>query len=322
VTIPFYQPLGACEVLPRYAYLETLLPGRRILEVGAVAATSGRSAAFLRARGARRVLAIDSDPAAVDAARREHSADPDLRFFAGRLEDLSEAPFDLALVADAAPLIRLPSSLDLLARLLSPDGHVFLALRNPAGVSLARLIAEEPREAPPTWGELIATLEARFASVEAATQTALAGYRLTPTGAGDIDAAVDGTLAGAEECAYFLAMAGARRAGAFGDEAFVTLPVAPLLVSTDRRGELAERLRLAEEELALAGQNAPATSQDDLAGRVRALEAELSAAHARARRLERDVETLTALERTARQRAEQTELELAQKSPAKADASN
>ena len=315
MTSPFYQPLGASEILPRYAFLEPLLAGRRVLELGAVASTSGSSAALLRARGARWGIAVDADPVAVDAARREHAADPELRFFAGRLEDLAEEPFDLVLVADAAPLVRAPSSLDHLARRVTPDGHAVLALRNPAGASLAQLATEEPRDAPPTWGELAAALQSRFASVEAATQTALVGYRLALASQSEVEAEVDGTLAGAEECAFYLAVAGAHRVEALAAEALVALPAAPLSVAAGRRGELAQRLRLAEAELARQRGRAPAAPAAELAQRVRELEAELEGAHARARRLERDVETLTSLERTARQRAELAEQELARVAP-------
>ncbi|MBI5543864.1 MAG: class I SAM-dependent methyltransferase [Deltaproteobacteria bacterium] len=309
-----YQPLGAGEVLPRYAFLEPLLAGRRVLEIGAAASTVGRSAAWLRSHGARSVLALDSAPAAVDAARREQASVPDLRFLAGRLEDVQGGPFDLVLVADAAPLLRAPAALDLLVRLMSPEGHVALGLRNPAGASLAALGGEEPREAAPTWGELLAALQARFACVEVASQVAVAGYRLTPAGTLELETAVDATLMGDEEPGYWLAVAGKGPSGALGAETIVLLPVAPLMVVAGRSGELVARLRLAEEELeearaqARRSVGAPGPGHSE---RERELGEELEATRARARRLERDVETLSALERSARQRAEHAEQELA-----------
>lgn len=314
MSTPFYLAQGASELSCRYAFLEALIAGKRVLEVGAVASTGGRSAAVLRARGARRVVALDADPGAVEDARRRHAGDPELQPRAGRLADLEDGPFDLVFVADAAPLVRVPSELDLLARLVAPDGHAVLGLRNPAGPSLASLASEEPRDAPPTWGELAAALQARFASVEAAAQSAFVGYRLSPAAPGDWEAAVDATLVEPEEPAYFLAVCGAHRCPALNAEAIVALPAAPLVVAAGRRAELAARLSFAEQELERLRSASP-EAQAPLAERVRELEADLEAAHARARRLERDVETLTALERTARQRAEQAEDELARRAP-------
>ncbi len=315
MTTAFYQPSGASELLPRYAFLEGLLAGARVLEVGAAAATGGRGASFLRSRGAQSVLSLDSDPAAVAAVQKELASDPALRFQAGLIEDLADAAYDLILVADAAPLVRAPSTLDRLARLLSKDGHLALGLRNLSGTSLASLAGDEPGEGAPTWGELAAALQARFPVVEVATQTAFVGYRLGPAGVADLEAAVDATLQGAEDCAYTLAIAGARPSGALGAEAIVALPAAPLSVAAQRRTELAARLELLREELDQARAQAGAPPPSEAEVRIRDLESALSAAHLRARRLERDVETLTSLERAARERAERAEEALARAAP-------
>lgn len=307
VNTAFYQPLGASELLPRYAFLEALVAGSRVLEVGAAVASCGRSASYLRAHGARSVLSLDSDPAGVEAVQRELATDPALRFQAGRIEDLADAAYELVLVADAAPLVRAPSLLDRLARLLAKDGHLVLGLRNLSGTSLAVLCGDEPRESAPTWGELAAALEARFAVVEAATQGAFVGYRLGPTGVTDLETAVDATLQGAEDCGYYLAVAGATRSGVMGSETIVALPSAPLAVSGHQRAELSERLRLAQEEMDRVRAESGSLPPGEAEQRVRELEAALSASNLRARRLERDVETLTALERAARERAERAE---------------
>src|SRR5438094_798421 len=52
---------GEGEVLPRYVFLESLIPESRVLEVGAVSLTSGHSARYLRERGAESVVSVDSD---------------------------------------------------------------------------------------------------------------------------------------------------------------------------------------------------------------------------------------------------------------------
>src|SRR5262245_27228285 len=60
---------GLSRRLPLYAYLEPLLTGRRILEIGA---GSGAGAEYLASRGATRVVSIDTDGFAIDRARARH----------------------------------------------------------------------------------------------------------------------------------------------------------------------------------------------------------------------------------------------------------
>src|SRR5436309_1346924 len=52
---------GEGEVLPRYVFLESMVPKARVLEIGAIALTGGHSACFLMERGAASVLSVDSD---------------------------------------------------------------------------------------------------------------------------------------------------------------------------------------------------------------------------------------------------------------------
>src|SRR5438132_2492476 len=49
--------------LARYQYLDDLIRGRRVLEIGG---GDGRGAAFLRERGAAQVLGLDPDPGALE----------------------------------------------------------------------------------------------------------------------------------------------------------------------------------------------------------------------------------------------------------------
>ena len=106
MNLPFRQ-LGPSELLPRYIFAESLIARRRVLEVGAVAATRGRSAQFLGRRGARSVLACDSDLAAVEEAQKELGG-PQLRFRTNVFDDLAAGEFELVLVADLAPYVRAP----------------------------------------------------------------------------------------------------------------------------------------------------------------------------------------------------------------------
>src|SRR5689334_16656219 len=57
--------LGEGDVLPRYLFLEPLLVGKRVLEIGAVSLAAGVGARFLKERAAEYVASLDSDKAAV-----------------------------------------------------------------------------------------------------------------------------------------------------------------------------------------------------------------------------------------------------------------
>lgn len=293
----FYHPLGPSEILPRYAYLGGLVAGARVLELGAVAASGGRTAAQLRELGARLVLAVDVSAEAIDRARRTYSSDPELRFRAASAEELADETFDVVAVADLAPYLRDPRGLDSLARLVAPGGRLVGGLRNPAGVALARLAAEEEGPPPPTFGQLSAALRERFASVEIASQSPLFGYALAPLAPqGEPELAVDGSLLDVEECAYFLAVCGQEPSGALSEHALVALPSAPLAVAAGQRAELAERLLRAEAEGAQArAELAPA----------QAAKAELELTLAQVRQELDEERALTAQERSRARRAEE-----------------
>src|SRR5215472_12991891 len=133
-----FRRLGPSELLPRYIFAEPLFADRSVLEIGAVASTGGRSAQFLSARGARSVLACDSDLGAVDAAQRALGG-PDLHFRANVFDDLGSGSFDVALVADLSDYVRSPDLIRELRRLLGDAGFLLGGLRNPAGLALAQL---------------------------------------------------------------------------------------------------------------------------------------------------------------------------------------
>jgi hypothetical protein len=100
---------------------------------------------------------------------------------------------------------------------------------------------------------MLAALKWRFTSVELMTQSAVVGYQLAPAqGEREPALEVDGTLQTSDECAYFLAICGERPSGLLGLQSLVVLPTAPLAVAALGRSELAERLRVAEQELAEA----------------------------------------------------------------------
>src|SRR6476619_624058 len=131
---------GEGEVLPRYVFLESLIPKRRVLEVGAVTLTGGHSACFLMERGASSVLSVDGDSDAVARAK----LDPDVQVDGvvlsnGGLDGLSGQTFDLVFVHDAEPRTLDAQRLASLKRLLTRRGRVMLAIRQDDGMALAEL---------------------------------------------------------------------------------------------------------------------------------------------------------------------------------------
>lgn len=172
-----FKRLGQSELLPRYIFAESLVARRRVLEIGAVASTLGQSARFLSMRGARVVVAADNDLAAVQEAQAR-LAGPNLRFRPTVFDDFESGSFDLVIVADLAPYVRAPELMKEIARLVAKNGHLMGGLRNPAGLSLAMVIETEEVDVPPTYGQLLDVLSSHFKSVDVATQSPVLGYQL------------------------------------------------------------------------------------------------------------------------------------------------
>ncbi|MFN0063886.1 MAG: hypothetical protein ACKVPX_15375 [Myxococcaceae bacterium] len=321
-----FRRLGPSELLPRYAFVEALFARRRVLEVGAVAATRGESAKFLVTRGARSVVAVDDDAEAVAAAQRTHGSAA-LRFRGSVLEDLESGSFDIVLVADLGAYSRAPHLLGDLARVLARSGTLVGGLRNPSGLALAQLGDPEDKDAPPTYGQVLDALSAHFPSVQVATQSPLLGYQLAFEGSEGLQ--VDGALSGSVEPAYFVLIAGQTPTRKV-DPTWVQLPAAPLAFLTGRLDDFSQRaksweerhrklndalgrartdldmrgaaLKTAEEllsesreegarllaQLELREATVPGVRErDDLASRVRRLEAELQVSRERAEDAER-----------------------------------
>jgi golgin subfamily B member 1 len=240
---PHFRQLGQSELLPRYIFAEGLIARRRVLEVGAVAATGGRSAQFLLQRGARSVVACDAEVAAIEQAQQELGT-PQLRFRADTFEEFAPGEFDLVLVADLAPYVRAPELLKELVRLLAGHGHLIGGLRNPSGLALCQLVEPEGAEAPPTFGQLLDALSPHFRSVEVATQSPVVGYQLAFEGAEGL--LVDGTLVNQVEAAYFVVLAGQEPARSL-DPSWIQLPPEPLAFAAECLERASERARDADE---------------------------------------------------------------------------
>ncbi|MBK7863238.1 MAG: carboxypeptidase regulatory-like domain-containing protein [Archangiaceae bacterium] len=234
-----FKKLGESELLPRYIFAESLYARRRVLEIGAVASTLGQSARFLSTRGARIVVAADSDLVAVQEAQSKLSG-PNLRFRAPVFDDLDTGSFDLVIVADLATYVRAPELLKDLARLVAKNGYLMGGLRNPAGLSLANVMDPEGIEPPPTYGQLLDALTVYFRSIEVATQSPVLGYQLAFEKGEGLQ--VDGSLAGTAEAAYYVVLAG-HEPVRFFDPTWVQLPPEPLAFTGGKLEDASARAR-------------------------------------------------------------------------------
>lgn len=142
------------EILPRIAFLRPLVEGARVLEIGGLARTGGRSAEWFAQVGARSVVSVDADPARVAAARAS-IASARIRIVEGRPADFPPASFDLVWVH----ALESPHSFGELAE--RSTGHVVLS------VDADQLGGEAGYRA------LVDDLARVFASVEVATQRPL-----------------------------------------------------------------------------------------------------------------------------------------------------
>src|SRR4029077_18202317 len=115
--------------LPLYAYLEPLLLGRRVLEVGF---GDGAGADYLASRGASLVVAVDLDPSLVERARaRYRRPNLELRSLPSLvdLEALGER-FDVVVVTEGEGLVRRSGSVLAWRRALADaeHGHLVVAV--------------------------------------------------------------------------------------------------------------------------------------------------------------------------------------------------
>jgi SAM-dependent methyltransferase len=247
----FHARNGPGELLARYSFLEPLLEGRRVLEVGAAHATEGASALFLAERGAAAILSIEPQEELLAAARRA-GHHPFVQFQAAAPASLRAGTFDLVLLSDGTAITTSPDLVVELRRLLVPGGRLVTAL--PAGgAGLAELVGAPPVPEPPSYETFINALSDHFSQIEVASQSATVGWVFGLPSEEDPDIAMDGTLAGTPDTTSYVAIAGEEPSGLSGFTV-VALPVAPLIESLRSRtdgteGELgAARTRVADAE--------------------------------------------------------------------------
>jgi SAM-dependent methyltransferase len=205
--------------LPLYVYLEPLLAGRRVLELGSGA---GAGAAHLAAHGAAAVLGVETDAALLDKARARHVA-PNLSFRAvtSLLDVIPVGPFDVVVVPEAEALLRRPEAIPSLGRLLAEGGRLILAASS----------ADRGANASGGVGyyELSDALVPHFAAVQMFGITPFAGFGVVEFEVDGDGLRVDSRLVegGAEPASAYVAVAGRERAAELG-YALVQVPFAPI----------------------------------------------------------------------------------------------
>lgn len=192
------QQPGRAELLPRYLYFSSVLKGRRVLEVGAVASTEGLSAHFL-AKLSLEVTAVDSSAEAVNRAQKSLGR-PGLDFREGPLSKLRARAYDVVIASDVTD----SAIADELVRLVARKGFLICAVRDGNGITLSgRTSSGSNRVAE----KIIASLSQQFESVAVVWQRPVLGYEISFEEAAE--PAIDSSLAAGVEPAYQLIIASA-----------------------------------------------------------------------------------------------------------------
>ncbi|MDB4981389.1 MAG: Methyltransferase type 11, partial [Myxococcales bacterium] len=225
--------------LPVYAYLEPLIVGRTVLEVGAGV---GTGVAHLAARGAATVVGIDTDPTLVERARAryEESAaesgaggNVSFRVVSSLLDVVPDGPFDIVLVPEAESLLRRPEAIPALGRLLAPGGRLVL------------VTTSADRRGTGSGGvgyyELADALVPHFSAVQMFGVTPFAGFGVVEFDAEGDGLRVDSRLADSSDEApsAYVAVAGGARALDLG-YALVQVPFGPIEAKLDQVDDVGE----------------------------------------------------------------------------------
>ncbi len=283
------------EILARYLFLESLLVDKRVLELGC---QDGTGAIFLKEHGAKQVIGLEREGAALSAARAlPVRRGVTFQAVAGKHLDLPDADFDLVFHFE------LPRQVDTvwlqeIKRVLKPEGWLITALPNTS--RSARMRPDRTRSSLPDLLELIGFLQGAFSWVGVLHQRPFLGSALNSAApaAGDAPLMMDvGLVPGPEEVAAFVLVCGSKPAS-FEHQYLVQLPYQEMVRKMYRGGETA------------AGETVTAGSIRDQT--VRELESRLQDAQRSAH--EAEVSLREAEERSAElsTRLSQTESRLAQ----------
>jgi chromosome segregation ATPase len=272
----FHARNGPGELLARYSFLEPLLEGRRVLEVGAARSTEGASALFLAERGAAAILSVEPDDASLTAARRT-GHHPFVQFQSLEIASLRAGTFDLILLTDGGHLAASPEELATYRRLLAPGGRLVTAIAA-GGVGLPDLVGDPATREPPPYEAFVNALADHFPLVEVAAQTATVGWVFGLPSETEPEIAMDGTLAGTPDTTSYVAIAGDEPTGLSGFTV-VALPVAPLVEAARGRTDGAAAAKAAEEaEARIAQAEAMRSMSDEALAGERTRVAELTSA--------------------------------------------
>jgi SAM-dependent methyltransferase len=279
----FHASGGPGELLARTSFLEPVVRGRRVLELGAAAATGGASAHALAARGAASVVAADEDEDGVAIAARAHPH-PAVEYVALSAGELPDGTFDVVVVHDGAPLAAAPERVAALAALLADGGRLVAALPVAGAPSLAALAGERPPDQLPAYESFVGSLEAVFPSVELATQSASIGWLVAAAPAAADEAPepdlqpelqLDGAHGEPPLAAAYLAVCGAAPAGLAG-MVLVTLPAAAALREAGARATLDVGAIQAQLAARRADEVRATARAEEAERRIEELEAELA----------------------------------------------
>jgi SAM-dependent methyltransferase/chromosome segregation ATPase len=196
--------------LPRYLYLEELVAGRTIVEIGC---GLGVGCDFLREQGASRVVGIDRDEALLERARKRYSREgvEFQRWVAWRGLPVGDASCDLIVVPEAKAWLAELGFLEDMRRVLKPEGNLVVAV--PSADRPGSASSDSAAQAV-SYYDLVETLEPVFGRVRMMGQSPFLGYALVEYAEGaespdlSLDTSlVDGGNAG-EGVSHYVALCG------------------------------------------------------------------------------------------------------------------
>ena len=220
------KPWG--DVLPRYAFLETVFEGKKVLEIGC---GDGSGTFFLKNRGAKEVVGTDLEGPEFEAARKHRKVrGVSFKPFDGQRLDSPESSFDVVVDFHLSASMS-PEFLDEIQRVLKPEGYLVTVFQNPEHSSFADL-SKAGEEAPTSYEDFISSLQEGFPRITVIGQTPFVGFSVGWLGAEeeDLPLEMDSVLLPeeGEEVAYYLVVCGAESLS-FENQSLVQLPYRTLV---------------------------------------------------------------------------------------------
>ncbi len=190
----FHARSGAGELLARYSFIEPLLQGRRVLELGAAGVTGGASALFLVERGAAQVLSVEADEASLAAAMAA-GQQPAPRVPGGRARVAARGRLRPG-AAGRRRVHRRRAGAGGGAAAAPRAGRAARHRRRRRRGGAGRPGGRTARGGAAGYEAFVGALAAEFPQVEVATQSATVGWVFGIQADGEPDVALDGSLRG------------------------------------------------------------------------------------------------------------------------------